>query len=613
MEVSLKYDSLNGDNEPVQAVENSFKDAIIIFFTSPFTTIPLLFLSVAAAGVATNYHPLSGALLFPTLILIFLYRNPILIYLTSSIAISLYIFLIFYFPLPPETVFSFQVYAGSIMALAALLHLILHTFSLQKSILPNETVVTEEKEILPRHKFEKSIPIAHAMFLDTIVNIVHSGTGNIDSLASTNAGRLREQISSSHDILFTSQDMAEFFNDVDKKVSIIKSMSEKAIESAALGQKMALSTESEIKTVLNTMATTTDLIRNLSTSTNKIATIIDGIENVADQTNLLALNATIESARAGEKGHSFAVVAEEIGKLADTTQKSTRKVIEMINSIRVSTEATMDMLPKELQQANTIIDHSDRVHDLLENVLGDVEGLTDRVHELAIVSRKQSKRSNEIHNYVETISKFVSDNADGVKTIFSNTDNLVEQTYSLSIITDKFNFEERLENPLQRMLQLGNQFLEEISKVFESEMDKKHITEEELFNRTYVKFGDFNPPKYHSSFDRFTDEYLGPKQEVFLNKDDRLDYFCLVDDHGYVPTHNKKYMQTQTQNADDELRYNRTKRIYNDSIGIRASKNLEPYLLQMYKKDTGEFLNDLSMPFKFKDKHWGAVRIGYIF
>jgi methyl-accepting chemotaxis protein len=84
-----------------------------------------------------------------------------------------------------------------------------------------------------------------------------------------------------------------------------------------------------------------------------------------------------------------------------------------------------------------------------------------------------------------------------------------------------------------------------------------------------------------------------------------------VDDHGYFPTHNRRYSRPLTGNYDVDLANNRTKRIFSDRTGSRCGSNKEPFLLQTYKRDTGEVMHDVSAPIYVRGRHWGGFRIGY--
>lgn len=462
-------------------------------------------------------------------------------------------------------------------------------------------------------QLEDRIKVSDVIFLNTIIDTMEKDSILINDLISINGGRLREQVNQSHEIMLSSVELQVFFDEIQRSVNIIKSMSERSIESAMIGKSMLLKMQDEISRLLGTMEKTTGLITNLGHSTQTVNEIINNIENVADQTNLLALNATIEAARAGDEGYSFAVVAEEIGKLADTTQRSTRNVIDMIESIRTSTEVAQEVVPKESSQAKVIIDNANGTMAELETILDAVEFLTDQTHDLAIESNKQLERSKNLNTYIDNIARFIRDSSGDIAGIYDHTDTLEIQSDAMRKIVNKLKFDERIENPAPRFYEYATEFVKECEKAFEDGIANGKITEEALFSRTYSEFGNYSPPKYRSEFDRFTDEVLSPILEKYLAMDARLDYFALTDDNGYCPTHNKKYGMN-LQDASLDKTQNRTKRIFNDPIGKKAAKNTEEkYLIQMYPRDTGDFINDLSVPFLFRGRHWGAVRIGFTF
>ena len=96
-----------------------------------------------------------------------------------------------------------------------------------------------------------------------------------------------------------------------------------------------------------------------------------------------------------------------------------------------------------------------------------------------------------------------------------------------------------------------------------------------------------------------------------LAKLPQLAYAGAVDNNGYFPTHNKKFSQPLTGNYDVDIVNNRTKRIFDDRTGSRCGSNTKAFLLQTYKRDTGEVMHDLSAPIYVDGKHWGGFRVGY--
>ena len=151
----------------------------------------------------------------------------------------------------------------------------------------------------------------------------------------------------------------------------------------------------------------------------------------------------------------------------------------------------------------------------------------------------------------------------------------------------------------------------EVGRIFSDAIKAGHITSEALFDRKYIPIPNTNPAKHSTRFDAFTDRVLPALQENLLATMPQLAYAGAVDNSGYFPTHNKKFSQPLTGNYDIDIVNNRTKRIFSDRTGTRCGSNTKAFLLQTYKRDTGEVMHDLSAPIYVDGKHWGGFRIGY--
>jgi len=138
------------------------------------------------------------------------------------------------------------------------------------------------------------------------------------------------------------------------------------------------------------------------------------------------------------------------------------------------------------------------------------------------------------------------------------------------------------------------------------------MTEEQIFDTNYIPIPNTTPQKYHTMFDSFTDANLSKVQDPFLN--DRVVIYAVSQDiNGYVPTHNNVYPKSGVFEpggiGDNPAR---SKRIFNDEVGLACSRNTEPYLLQVYVRgDTGETMWDISSPIYVNGRHWGAFRVGF--
>jgi HAMP domain-containing protein len=147
---------------------------------------------------------------------------------------------------------------------------------------------------------------------------------------------------------------------------------------------------------------------------------------------------------------------------------------------------------------------------------------------------------------------------------------------------------------------------------FDNAIDSGLLTVNDVFDRSYVEIKGWNwgdKPKFHTRFDAFCDRAVLVFQDKFLENDDFL-FAVGVDNNGYLPTHNTKFQQPLTGLPEKDLAGNRTKRVFNDPVGLAAAKNTEPSLQQVYRRDTGEVMWDVSSPVIVKGKHWGGFRIG---
>ena len=148
-----------------------------------------------------------------------------------------------------------------------------------------------------------------------------------------------------------------------------------------------------------------------------------------------------------------------------------------------------------------------------------------------------------------------------------------------------------------------------IGQIIEEAVDNGVFSVTDAFDTEYELIGNFDPPKYHTKYDFYLDKaILGLQDEFLLDKS--IVFAVAVDKNGYLPTHNTRYQKPITGNPEVDKVGNRTKRVFNDPVGLKAAKNSEKGLLQVYHRDTGVTMWDVSSPIFVKGKHWGGFRIG---
>lgn len=148
-----------------------------------------------------------------------------------------------------------------------------------------------------------------------------------------------------------------------------------------------------------------------------------------------------------------------------------------------------------------------------------------------------------------------------------------------------------------------------IGQIIEEAIDNGVFSVTDAFDTEYELFGNFDPPKYHTKYDFYLDKaILGLQDEFLLDKS--IVFAVAVDKNGYLPTHNTRYQKPITGNPEVDKIGNRTKRVFNDPVGLKAAQNSEKGLLQVYHRDTGVTMWDVSSPIYVKGRHWGGFRIG---
>lgn len=163
----------------------------------------------------------------------------------------------------------------------------------------------------------------------------------------------------------------------------------------------------------------------------------------------------------------------------------------------------------------------------------------------------------------------------------------------------------------EQVLQWATECRDEVTSQFNLLLTSGKLSVPQLFDTFYIPIPGTDPQKFKTQYDNLSDGVVRPIIDKILGYDKRLVFVVIVDVNGYLPTHNSRYSKPLTDNADENTKWNRTKRMFNDRTGLAAARNQENYLLQRYSRDTGEDMGDLSIPITIQNRHWGAVRIGY--
>jgi len=240
-------------------------------------------------------------------------------------------------------------------------------------------------------------------------NKVSSEANLLESAAEQMASGIEQASLQVNSVATASEEMSTTSSEIAQNCVMVARGSESANSSAMSGAGIVQETIVVMNHISERVKESANIISKLGSRSEQIDQVIGLINEIADQTNLLALNAAIEAARAGEHGRGFAVVADEVRKLAERTTEATREIGATIQAMQSETKNAVKSMEEGVTEVEKGTSEAAKSEDALTDILSQVGTVTSEINQIAVAIEQQTATTNEISGSIQQFSSLMHD------------------------------------------------------------------------------------------------------------------------------------------------------------------------------------------------------------